>query len=180
MYSSLIRDQDHELCREKGASGSDPPEDPSLQQATHEELGRGHEQPLLSVQDLNESMGSVQNYMLETNREMSQEISQYVGLAMTEIRDSNLHLAASMGSLTTNVNTVSAFVGDLVAMMKEERKAKGLADLPPQTPMMPNFRVFNGFSGRPPHGSYTSPQPLGFQASSSGGGSAHGGAHHQP
>ncbi|KAG5527295.1 hypothetical protein RHGRI_028254 [Rhododendron griersonianum] len=97
----------------------------------HDEPGRGFEQPLLCVQDLNESMGSVRNYMLETNREMSQEISQYVGSAMTKIRDSNLHFAASMGLLNANVNAMSANVGDLVAMMKEERKAKGLADPPP-------------------------------------------------
>ncbi|KAG5532860.1 hypothetical protein RHGRI_027221 [Rhododendron griersonianum] len=96
-----------------------------------EDPSRGFEQPLLSVQDLNESMRNVRNYMLETNREMSREISQYVGSAMTEIRDSNMHLAASMGSLTTNVNAMSSTVGDLVAMMKEERKGKGLIDLPP-------------------------------------------------
>ncbi|KAG5532859.1 hypothetical protein RHGRI_027221 [Rhododendron griersonianum] len=102
-----------------------------LRKLNENDPSRGFEQPLLSVQDLNESMRNVRNYMLETNREMSREISQYVGSAMTEIRDSNMHLAASMGSLTTNVNAMSSTVGDLVAMMKEERKGKGLIDLPP-------------------------------------------------
>ncbi|KAG5521524.1 hypothetical protein RHGRI_033926 [Rhododendron griersonianum] len=88
---------------------------------------------------------------------MSQEISQYVGSAMTEIRDSNLHLAASMGSLNTNVNAMAATMGDMVAMMKEERKAKGLADAPPQSPVMPHFGVFNGVSGRQPPGGFASP-----------------------
>ncbi|KAF7151612.1 hypothetical protein RHSIM_Rhsim02G0050000 [Rhododendron simsii] len=141
--------------RRAGVSASDPQEDPILQQPTNDELGKGREQPLLSVQDLNESMGSVRNYMLETNHEI------FYGVAQT------------------NVNVVSTSVGDLVAMMKEERKAKGLTDLPPQTPVMPHFGVFNGFSRRPPHGSYSSPQPLGFQASSSSGGSAHASANHQ-
>ncbi|KAG5556863.1 hypothetical protein RHGRI_007199 [Rhododendron griersonianum] len=98
---------------------------------------------------------------------------------MTEIRDSNLHLADSMGSLTTNANAMFATMGDLVSMMKEERKGKGLADLPPQTPVMLHFGVFNGFPGRQPPGGYMSPQPLGFQASNFGGGPAHGGMHPQ-
>ncbi|KAF7142702.1 hypothetical protein RHSIM_Rhsim05G0025700 [Rhododendron simsii] len=157
---------------------SNSQEDLSVQQATHEDLGRGLEQPLLSVQDLNKSMGDVRNYMLETNCEMSQEISQYIGSAMTEIRDSNMHLAASMGSLMTNVNAMSATMSDLVEMMKEERKQKGLPDLPPRTPVMPHFGVFNGFSRRQPPVGYPSPTPFGFQASSSGGGPAHGGMHH--
>ncbi|KAG5531632.1 hypothetical protein RHGRI_026300 [Rhododendron griersonianum] len=84
-----------------------------------------------------------------------------------------------MGSLNTNVNAMAATIGDLVAMMKEERKAEGLADPPPQTPVMPHFGVFNGFSGRQPPGGFASPQPFGFQASSSGGGPAHSGVHHQ-
>ncbi|KAF7132175.1 hypothetical protein RHSIM_Rhsim09G0073900 [Rhododendron simsii] len=71
---------------------------------------------------------------------MSQEISQSVGSAMTEIQASNLHLTASMGSLITNVNTMSATMGDLVAIMKEERTGKGLPDLPPQTSVMPHFK----------------------------------------
>ncbi|KAI8547409.1 hypothetical protein RHMOL_Rhmol07G0193400 [Rhododendron molle] len=110
---------------------------------------------------------------------MSQEISQYVGSAMTEIRDSSLHLTASLGSLNTNMNAVAATVGDLVALIKEDRKAKGHVDPPPQTPTMPHFGVFNGYPGCQPPGRYTSPQPFGFQASSSGGGLAHSGVHHQ-
>ncbi|KAF7149449.1 hypothetical protein RHSIM_Rhsim03G0030300 [Rhododendron simsii] len=81
---------------------------------------------------------------------MSQEISQFVDLAMTEIRDSNLHLAASMGSLTTTVNAMSTIMSDLVAMMKEERRGKGFTDLTPQTPVMPHFGVFNWFPRRQP------------------------------
>lgn len=59
-----------------GATGtSDPPQENPEQQLASAEGARGLKQPPASVQDLNESMDSVRNYMLETNREMSQEIT---------------------------------------------------------------------------------------------------------
>ncbi|KAG5564419.1 hypothetical protein RHGRI_000563 [Rhododendron griersonianum] len=60
---------------------------------------------------------------------------------------------------------MSATMGDLVAMMKEERKRKGLVDFPPQTLVMSDFGVFNGFPGHQPPKSYTSARPFPFLSS---------------
>lgn len=114
-------------------------------------------------------MDSVRNYMLTTNCEMSQEITLSISSTMIEIRDANLHLASSVGHLTDNMNAKSLGLNDLVAMMKEERKGKGQAELPPQQPMMPRFGVFNGLQGQQTPKNPVPQQHALFQASSSGG-----------
>lgn len=153
------------------AAGVDPPPktDPGRQQAAGEQGVGGSKQLLVSVQALNESMDSVRNYMLTTNCEMSQEITLSVSSAMTEFRDANLHFASSIGHLTDNMNAMSLGLNDLIAMMKEERKGKGQAELPPQQVVMPHFGVFNGLPGQQTPKNPVPQQHTLFQASSSRG-----------
>ena len=69
------------------------------------------------ISDLVGSIDSVRNYMSVAHKEMSQDICHSVSAAMSEVRDSNLHVAQSVGLLTTQM-------AELLGQMKEDFKGK--------------------------------------------------------
>ena len=85
--------------------------------------------------DLVGSIDSVRNYMSAAHKEMSQDICHSVSAAMSEVRDSNLHVAQSVGLLTTQM-------AELLGQMKEDFKGKNKLGEAPQT-KAPLFGSFN-------------------------------------
>lgn len=150
-------------------SGLPPEEDLALQPPTHDEETGGTGQPPADVQGLTESIDSVRNYVCEANREMSQEISQSVSAAMMEIRETNLHLTASVSQLTNNMNAMTAGMNDLLAVIKQERKGKAEKEEPliQPPPPPPRFGVFGAGQNQQTPKNHI---PNWYQASSSHGG----------